>query len=359
MTDIDRYVRRALRVFALLPVFFCACAVHAHVGGSTGLATIISAGQTVRYALTLPRNAVPGELADRMRLDQTGFEPDYEPLLAALRTQILISIDGRPCAPNMGTAQSNDSVTGDINLVVDYACAQAPGKLTVHDGLTSVLGTDYHTLANIRVANADTQFVFQSDLREVEIMADDSGVASGGRSFFLLGIEHILGGWDHLLFLLALLLPGRGFWQIAKIITAFTLGHSVTLALAVYDVVELPARLIEALIALSIAIVAAHSMIWRERGMAWQWVIALTFGLVHGFGFATVLRDLDLSGQETLRALFGFNVGVEAGQAIAIAASMPLLLWVGRQSWKARATRTMLSAVLITGLGLFVERAFL
>src|SRR2546429_381561 len=122
------------------------------------------------------------------------------------------------------------------------------------------------------------QFAVTPESREARVRLD--GVAGGGRgaaSFALLGIEHILGGWDHLLFLLGLLLCGGGWLALAKIITAFTLAHSVTLALAVLDVVVLPDRLVEAAIALSIAFVAAENL-FPSPVVARPWPISFRFG---------------------------------------------------------------------------------
>src|SRR4029079_4127899 len=113
----------------------------------------------------------------------------------------------------------------------------------------------------------------------------------GTGSFVLLGIEHILTGYDHLLFLLGLLLRGGSWLGLAKIVTAFTLAHSVTLARAVLNIVTLPDRLVEAVIALSIAFVAAEN-IFLNPVASRRWVVSFCFGLVHGFGFSTALREL-------------------------------------------------------------------
>ena len=112
----------------------------------------------------------------------------------------------------------------------------------------------------------------------------------------MLGIEHILTGYDHLLFLLALILRGGNIWSLLKIITAFTLAHSITLALAAFNIMVLPGRLVEAIIALSIAYVAAENLFLR-KALSHRWAVSFLFGLVHGFAFSNVLRELACRGQ--------------------------------------------------------------
>lgn len=139
-----------------------------------------------------------------------------------------------------------------------------------------------------------------------------------------LGVEHILLGIDHLLFVLALLLLVRGWRQVIVTITSFTLAHSITLAAATLGFVYVPQRPVEAVIALSIALVAAE-LVHRERGRGslaqqWPWAIAFAFGLLHGFGFAGALNEIGLPQQAIPLALLFFNVGVEFGQILFIVA---------------------------------------
>lgn len=152
--------------------------------------------------------------------------------------------------------------------------------------------------------------------------ADQSGW-SIARQYISLGIEHILYGLDHLLFVVSLMLIVRDWRVLVKTITAFTIAHSVTLALATFGLVSLPAPPVEAMIALSILLVAAEA-VRMERGetsltITWPWVVAFGFGLLHGFGFAGAMLDLGLPQSDIPLALFAFNVGVEIGQLLFIA----------------------------------------
>ena len=142
------------------------------------------------------------------------------------------------------------------------------------------------------------------------------------QSYFPLGVVHILEGWDHLLFVIALvLLVARG-WAVAKAVTAFTIAHSLTLAAVTLGFVGLPARPVEAIIALSIVFLAVELARGEEGSFTrrWPWVVAFSFGLFHGFGFAGALRDIGLPQGEVPSALLAFNLGVEAGQLLVVAA---------------------------------------
>ena len=197
------------------------------------------------------------------------------------------------------------------------------------------------------------------------------GVHLGFAEFVASGIQHIGaapgewrdgGGWklpdgiDHILFLLALMLGGGSLLRLAGIATGFTLGHSITLALSGLGLVQPSARVIEPLIALSIAWVAARAYLGREE--AHRWKTAAGFGLVHGFGFAGALQQLELSTPEMVKALFGYNAGVELGQlAIVLAIAPGVLLLQRRPRLQHVVVRGLAVVIFFAGLSWFVERA--
>jgi hypothetical protein len=125
----------------------------------------------------------------------------------------------------------------------------------------------------------------------------------------------------------------------------------------VLDVVVLPGRLVEAVIALSIAVVAAENLFLRPV-VARRWLVSFCFGLVHGFGFSAALREVGLPSHGLVLSLFGFNAGVELGQALVVAVALPLLLLVRRTRWERRMIWSSSLAILVVGVVLFVERAF-
>ena len=152
--------------------------------------------------------------------------------------------------------------------------------------------------------------------------------------YFKLGVEHILTGVDHLLFVLALLIITGGGWKLVKTVTAFTIAHSITLAAATLGFVQVPSRPVEAVIALSIVFVAAeivHRRSGREGVTARApWIVAFTFGLLHGFGFAGALAEVGLPQGHIPLALFFFNVGVEVGQLLFVGVVLALIALIRR-----------------------------
>jgi hypothetical protein len=146
--------------------------------------------------------------------------------------------------------------------------------------------------------------------------------------YVVLGVEHILGGWDHLAFLVGLVLAGGGLGALVRTVTSFTVGHAVTLALAATGALSAPPSVVEPLIAASVVYVAVENLrsVRDGRfGLGRRWPIALAFGLVHGFGFAGALAEVGLPRAGLFVALASFNLGVELGQAAVVAAAFPLI----------------------------------
>ena len=173
--------------------------------------------------------------------------------------------------------------------------------------------------------------------------------------YFMLGVEHLIGGPDHLLFVFGLLFIVFGWQNLIKTITAFTLAHSITLGLSVLEIVSLPSATIEALIALTIIYLALEIKDERNNKST-PWLMAFGFGLLHGFGFAGALSEIGIANEQLLLSLLFFNVGIEVGQLIMI----PLFLisiWL-LQKIKFNFSVTKLSSYAIGGMGSFwlIER---
>ncbi|MES3039664.1 MAG: HupE/UreJ family protein [Pseudomonadota bacterium] len=213
------------------------------------------------------------------------------------------------------------------------------------------LRIDYRLLAGIDVLHRGILTLHKgSDVRTAVLQPGRKPITLSAQasywqtfsSFLREGVHHLATGYDHLLFLLCLLLPAPLFWrdkrwqpstsgrnafrETVAVITAFTLAHSVTLALAALQIVSLPSRLVESAIAASIALAALHNL--RPLLTQSRWLLAGSFGLIHGFGFAGVLGELPLGIAERSMALAGFNVGVELGQLGFIALFLPVLWWM-------------------------------
>jgi len=179
------------------------------------------------------------------------------------------------------------------------------------------------------------------------------------RTFVPAGVHHILIGPDHILFLIGLLLLGGGWKALLKIVTAFTIGHSITLSLAALDLVTPPPTVIEPAIALSIVFVGADNLM-RGGGRDVRALIALTFGLVHGFGFANVLREFGLPREALGWSLFSFNVGVEIGQLfiVLLVASFLALVRQRNERIGMRLAAAGSLVVVVAGAYWFVQRVF-
>jgi hydrogenase/urease accessory protein HupE len=172
--------------------------------------------------------------------------------------------------------------------------------------------------------------------------------------FFTLGVEHIWTGYDHLLFLFALLVVCQSFRSIVTIITCFTLAHSLTLALATLNVVNLPSRFVEPAIAVSIVFVGLENLLRRGEEPRGRWALTFAFGLIHGFGFASVLRELGVGqgGQGLAMPLFTFNLGVEVGQVVVAAIVLPIVWQLRKNEGFLRRGVPALSA-LVAAAGLY------
>lgn len=186
------------------------------------------------------------------------------------------------------------------------------------------LGEGHRIIAKIARDGREEQFVF----RKGEVYrGQPRPFWSYAVQFLGLGIHHIFFGYDHIAFLLGLLLMGGRLLNMVKIVTAFTLAHSVTLALAALEFVTLPVRLVEAGIALSIVYVALENLF--ARNFERRWLVSFFFGFIHGFGFANVLLEMDLARTGLISSLFFFNLGVEIGQVAIVFIVLPCLwlLW--------------------------------
>jgi hypothetical protein len=196
------------------------------------------------------------------------------------------------------------------------------------------------------------------DLQQSSLATAQPGVTDVIREYVLLGFTHIVPkGLDHILFVLGLFLLSMRARPLLLQVTAFTLAHSITLALSIYGVIALPSRIVEPLIALSIAYVAIENLVLEEY-RPWRPLIVFLFGLLHGLGFAGVLQELGLPREQFTTALVSFNVGVELGQlAVILAAFLCVGLWFGRRHWyRERIIVPSSIAIALVGLYWTVER---
>ncbi len=188
----------------------------------------------------------------------------------------------------------------------------------------------------------------------------DTASGTAVPAYFVLGIEHLAFGLDHVLFVLLLLFIVKGWKNLLKVVTSFTVAHSITLALSAYEVISLPQSPIEALIALSIILLAAEALqpgrsLIHER----PWLVTFMFGLLHGLGFAGALMEIGLPQSSTVSALLLFNVGIEVGQVLIVLAALGLLFIASRLGLKFSHPVFLLPVYFIGGLATywFIERS--
>lgn len=291
-------------------------------------------------------------------LDPELLEQRHRDVMALLAPRLVLTADGAPLGFNW-TGMHPD-VERQAIVMTFRAATPRPAALGVHPALFTY-DPNHQTFVNIYEGGAiRQQWIFGkgSDARTY-YGGTTAGTLAVIKTFLPSGIHHILIGPDHLLFLFGLMLLGGSWVQLVRIVTAFTIGHSITLSLAALNILDPPASLIEPAIALTIVVVGADNLLRGEGRDLRAWA-AFAFGLIHGFGFASVLREFGLPQASLGWSLFSFNVGVEIGQLCVV---VPLALLL-RYIWKknpvvARRLAVAGSVVVIAAGGYwFVERVF-
>ena len=357
----EELVYVSMRRTILSLVLLCLWPISTAVGHelSTSYSQIRVAGTNVDIAFTI--NATEMHNGPQVDIDQDGrvteaeLDASFDALSRAVLDNYQVSIPGSdPIAPD--SVEYTFVADNVIRIDLSYIFSEPANDLNVFSSLDEVTQPDHRHLLQIGEGSAARHTVLDQSGPLIEIdytMGIPQWVTVW--EFALLGIKHIVTGYDHLAFLVGLLLVTTTMRSLLKIVTAFTLGHSVTLALATLGVVAIPSRLIESLIALSIAYVAVENFLGRR--LAHRWVITFLFGLVHGFGFSNVLQDLGLSSGRLAVSLFSFNAGVEIGQLIFVTVVFPGLYYLARSRWKEQVMSSASVIIMCMGFYWFIQRA--
>lgn len=234
-----------------------------------------------------------------------------------------------------GAGPSQSGGIAYLDLDFEARCPSASAPLTARSRLFTEIDPDHRMFLSAAAGERTTSAMLSASEPSVAI-AGDAGAASTFAAYFRSGIEHLVGGPDHLVFLLVLMLPAvcaaggarHAMYGVLAAVTGFTLAHALTLSAALTELLRPPSALIEMLIALSIVVTAADNV--RPFIPAPRAAVAAFFGIIHGFGFATALGALDLSGAALAVALIGFNLGIEAAQVAVVLVTMPALYMLGR-----------------------------
>ena len=285
-----------------------------------------------------------------------------------------LAADGKDC-PMAAVDHRVDNHSDGAYTVLYFSaeCGREIHKLEARYKLFFDFDAQHKGLLKLESVQGTQSGIFAADRPSQEFTLTEFSALTQFVTFIREGIWHIWIGFDHILFILSLLLPAvlvyrdrrwiaapeaiPVFWDVFKVVTSFTVAHSITLSLAALEVVSLPTRLVEASIAASVVLAAMNNLYPVVLGR--RWLVAFVFGLIHGFGFASGLADLGLPQNALLLALVGFNVGVEIGQLCIVGAFLPIAYWL-------RATRLYRVGIMAGGSILvcliafvwFIERAF-
>lgn len=296
----------------------------AHLG-DLSYSDVVVRGAAVDYRLRFATHLIPGFGEDAVgKITRQDIVAREAEITAWLRGTLRVELAGLRCTPSLIDSIGPDQ-NDDLTVIVRYTCPAAGDALRIEFHAFDETMPEYQNIASIQHDGQATAFVFTAPSPVLATGAASAGAesdASFGR-FFVLGVEHIWTGYDHLAFLLALLLSGGTMARLAGIVTAFTIAHSITLALAALGILTLPVRPVEAAIAASVIVAALDGL--RPHAHDRRWLLTFAFGLIHGFGFAGVLREVGLPSDAVALPLLAFNLGVEAGQLTIVVLTVPLI----------------------------------
>jgi len=358
-------------IFALI-TSCCVGLVHAH---DVGLSTATWQSHPDRLAGTLTfavretEQIVPLDRNRDGRVSPDEFTLGRDAVVAAIATNCQVRFDGVLVEPGEIHCQLDSSNNVDVTLsfpnpqfrelTLDFPVIRllTPG----HRMFFSLRDPTGLTIAERLLSRNSTLIVVQFDPGAAATTTPSPATLPSFAGFLKLGVEHILTGYDHLLFLFALLIVTRNFMSALQVITCFTVAHSITLGVAAFDLVHVSSRIVEPLIAVTIIYVGVEN-IWKHGDPHGRWLLTFAFGLIHGFGFASVLREMGVGAQAggVAMPLLAFNLGVELGQ-IAVAAIVLPLIWKLRtkpvfvQRWVPACS----ALVALAGACWFVQRVWL
>lgn len=331
-----------MRTPAALLLAIVSCAAQAHRPSDAFLTLAVDGPRVAgQWEIALrDLDVVAGVDADGDRALTWGEMRAARPRIeAAVAGSLRLAADGRSCALRVTELMVNDRSEGRFAWIgLQAACPATPAVLTLDYGALFAVDPSHRGLLALRSGEHAHAGIFSPDTRRLDVaIAAPSRLREFGQ-YLREGMHHVWIGIDHVLFLLALLLPSvlrreAGAWRgvghlgpalrdVAAIVTAFTLAHSVTLGLAALELVRVPSAPVETAIALSVVLAALNNV--RPVVTRARWAVACGFGLLHGFGFAAALGELGLPDGARLPALVAFNLGVELGQLAIVAVAVPL-----------------------------------
>lgn len=304
------------------------------VGLSRG--TYTASGNSVTIELVLSRkeatSAVSGIDADQDgRLTEAELTAAGGALQKAIVDRVRVHVGDAPCPGELDATHLSEE--DGLELKATYTCVAPIERANVEVELILDLAHGHRHIARSTVGSHVTETVLSRGQRTLELVAAPGAPAPkrDHLSMFVLGLEHILTGYDHLVFLFGLVLVGGRLRSLLGVVTAFTVAHSITLGLSALKLWAPRPSIVEPAIALSIAYVGVENFFVKSADKRWR--ITFPFGLIHGFGFAGALQEVALPRADIPSALFLFNLGVEAGQIAVLALVLPILALLRKQKW--------------------------
>ena len=343
---------------ALLLAGCLGCIAQAHPFSQSGSRLVVS-GRGVRAALTinlLDLHSMPDIDRNRdNRISYPELDDAIERIVAAVGPHFAVHSAGDPLQTTVERYQLADETTVRLDFL--YRFAEDVATLEITSTLDTITQANHRHLMSV-TSGGFTHEAILDLARPTAVFDTTAGSSYLGTvgSFLRLGVEHIFTGYDHLAFLVGLLIATGSFRSLVRIVTSFTVAHSITLALATFDAVVLPTRVTESLIALSIAYVAAENLL-RSRAIE-RYRITFLFGLVHGFGFSAILREMELPRRSLALSLFSFNAGVELGQLLFVALVFPMMMYLAGSAWQNRVRSAVSFGIVCLSMYWFAQRAF-
>src|SRR5437016_3762685 len=264
--------------------------------------------------------------AQRDSVDPARVASSALSIIAYVNAHVAVTgLDGTPCVP--GTAALMPDGDGVI-FRNSFSCGNVAGDIVYRSTVLTATDPSARQVVLIGEGSNAPQALLDAGNTTVTLSAPAPSLISTMQRYLVTGIEHIFLGYDHIAFLVAVVLWARRLIPVIKIVTAFTIAHSITLSLAALNVVVIPSSVVEPAIAASIVFVAVENFFSRDIDRRWR--VAIVFGLIHGFGFASALREVGLPGNAVAVALAAFNVGVEIGQVAIVSIVVPSLIALDR-----------------------------
>lgn len=271
---------------------------------------------------------------------------------AATTGAIVLQADGARCAPRFGSANVDADA---VHVAAEFRCDHRPRALVIDCGFLDLFSSGHRHIATVFYGTQESSFVVVRAKPGILLDVSANARESAFSAMVWMGITHIWTGYDHLAFLFGLLLAGGSVRGLVGAISAFTVAHSITLALAALHVLALPPSFVEPAIALSVAYVGVENLVLPDARRRWR--ITFPFGLVHGFGFAGALAALDLPAARVPTALFAFNLGVELGQLAVVAVVFPILVRARSiDAFRTWGVRALSGALTLAGCVWFAQR---